>query len=297
MSFFSKLFPSSRSSSPAAPEKSAESFAVETVETPVENPVLSALLADFAQADDQRKPELFEKIAEEIAMNARLLLVIRPFQGKRFEAHPKDKILPRKDGGTIIPMAVAKDGTAYLPVYTDWTELRKGKAYAKNKNVKTLVVSFDEITNIIGGKNGIIADGIVVNVSGDQLMISPGNVLSMKEHKEYLTTGHVRHVVQKDTKVTLGDPAEFPAEMAEAAAKYAQDHPEINAFWLKLMISEEDRSFLLVVDFTGDRQTLFNGLGDAAVPFLPKGYFLDMVSLGDSIGQQAATGEPYYKRP
>ena len=93
MSFFSKLFRSSRSSSPAAPEKSAESFAVETVETPVENPVLSALLADFAQADDQRKPELFEKIAEEIAMNARLLLVIRPFQGKRFEAHPKDKIL------------------------------------------------------------------------------------------------------------------------------------------------------------------------------------------------------------
>ena len=296
MSFFSNLFHSSRSSSPADPEKSAESSAAETVETPVENPVLTALLADFAQADDQRKRELFERIAEEIAMNARLLLVIRPFRGTRFEANPHDKVLPRKDGGVIIPMAVSSGGTDYLPVYTDWTELRKGKAYAENKDVKTLVVSFDEITNIIGGKNGIITDGIVVNVSGNQLMISPRNVLSMKEHKEYLNTGHVRHVVQKDTKVTLGDPAEFPEELAEAAVKYAQGHPEINAFWLKLMISEEERSFLLVVDFNGARQDLFHELGDAAAPFLPKGYYLDMVSLGDSIGQQAATGEPYYKR-
>ena len=67
-------------------------------------------------------------------------------------------------------------------------------------------------------------------------------------------------------------------------------------FWLKLMISEEERSFLLVIDFTGDRKTVFAGISDAAVPFLPKGYYLDMIPYEDSLGQQAATGEPYYKR-
>ena len=296
MSFFSNLFSSSRSSSPSDSSNPSESSAMETVETPVENPRLKVLLADFAQADDQRKPELVEKMAEEIAMNAQLLLVIEPFKGNRFKANRQDKVMMQKDGGTIIPMAVTQSGTAYLPVYTDWTELRKGKQYAQNKDVKTFVVSFDEIVKIIGGEKGIIADGIVVNLYSDQLMISPKNVLSMKEHKEYLKTGHVSHVVQKDTKVTLGTPADFPTEMAEAAAKYARSNPDINAFWLKLMTSGEEQSFLLVVDCTGDSKSALDGLGDAAAPYVPKGFYLDMIPYTDSFGQQAATGEPYYKR-
>ncbi len=296
MSFFSNLFSSFRSSSPANSANPSESSALETVETPVENPKLTMLLADYAQADDIRKPELLEKIAEEIAINAQLLLVIKPFKGNRFKAYRQDKVLIQKGGGTIIPMAVTPSGTAYLPVYTDWTELRKGKQYAQNKDVKTFVASFDEIVKIIGGEKEIIADGIVVNLYSDNLMISPKNVLSMKEHKEYLNTGHVSHVVQKKTKVTLGTPADFPAEMAEAAAKYARNNPNINAFWLKLMTSEEEQSFLMVVDFTGDREAVLNGLGNAASPYVPKGFYLDMIPYTDSFGQQAATGEPYYKR-
>ena len=296
MSFFSNLFRSFRSSSPADSANPSESSAFETVETPVENPKLTVLLADYAQADDKRKPELLEKIAEEITMNAQLLLVIEPFKGNRFKACRQDKVLMQKGGGTIIPMAVTPSGTAYLPVYTDWTELRKGKQYAQNKDVKTFVASFDEIVKIIGGEKEIIADGIVVNLYSDNLMISPRNVLSMKEHKEYLNTGHVSHDVQKKTKVTLGTPADFPAEMAEAAAKYARNNPNINAFWLKLMTSEEEQSFLMVVDFTGDREAVLNGLGNAALPYVPKGFYLDMIPYTDSFGQQAATGEPYYKR-
>ena len=64
MSFFSNLFSSFRSSSPANSANPSESSALETVETPVENPKLTMLLADYAQADDIRKPELLEKIAE-----------------------------------------------------------------------------------------------------------------------------------------------------------------------------------------------------------------------------------------
>lgn len=296
MSFFSNLFHSSRPSSPEEPAKTSETSSTEIIEEPVENPRLTALLTEFAQADNNKKPELFEQIAEEIAMNARLLLVIEPFKGKRFNANPRDKVLLQQDGGTIIHMAATQSGTAYLPVYTDWTELRKGKQYAKKKDIKNLVVSFDEITNIIGGEKGIIADGVVVNLFSDSLTISPKNVLSMKEHKEYLNTGHVSHVVQKDTKVTLGEPANFPTEMAEAAARYARGNPDINAFWLKLMTAENEQSFLMVIDFTGDRKTVFAGISDAAVPFLPKGYYLDMIPYEDSLGQQAATGEPYYKR-
>ena len=52
----------------------------------------------------------------------------------------------------------------------------------------------------------------------------------------------------------------------------------------------------MVVDFTGDREAVLNGLGNAASPYVPKGFYLDMIPYTDSFGQQAATGEPYYKR-
>ena len=38
----------------------------------------------------------------------------------------------------------------------------------------------------------------------------------MKRHKEVLTKGFSEEVVKKDTKVQIGDPADYPAEMAEA---------------------------------------------------------------------------------
>ena len=265
------------------------------VNTPVENPRLTELLAKYRDADDAEASVLMEQVAEEIAMNAYLLLVFE-MDDADYEDYGNGKGEFKQGGTMSIPMFDATDGAdAYIPAYTDWTELKKGPQYIGDQT-KTLIVSFDDLAAIAGGNDGIITRGITINPYGDPFVITPANVLSMKEHKEYLNTGRVQHVVQEDTPVFLGDPADFPTEMAEAAAKYAQGNPDINAFWLKLMTSEKDQSFLLVIDCTGDWNTAVSGIADAAQPFLPKGYYLDMIPYDDSLGQQAATGEPYYKR-
>ncbi len=276
-------------------QTSGDTSSYPDVNTPVENPKLTELLAKYRQVDDAEYPALVEQIAEEIAMNAYLLLVFE-MDDADYEDYGNGKGEFRQGGIMSIPMFDATDGAdAYIPAYTDWTELKKGPQYIGDQT-KTLIVSFDDLAAIAGGNDGIITKGITINPYGDPFVITPANVLSMKEHKEYLNTGRVQHVVQEDTPVFLGDPADFPTEMAEAAAKYAQGNPDINAFWLKLMTSEKEQSFLLVIDCTGDWDTAVSGIADAAQPFLPKGYYLDMIPYEDSLGQQAATGEPYYKR-
>ncbi len=276
-------------------QTSGDTSSYPDVNTPVENPKLTELLAKYRQADDAEYPALVEEIAEEIAMNAYLLLVFE-MDDADYEDYGNGKGEFKQGGIMSIPMFDATDGAdAYIPAYTDWTELKKGPQYTGDET-KTLIVSFDDLAAIAGGQDEIITKGITINPYSDAFVITPANVLSMKEHKEYLTTGKTTRIVQKDTQVTLGDPADFPTEMAEAAAEYARNNPDINAFWLKLMTAENEQSFLMVIDFTGDRETVFAGISDAAVPFLPKGYYLDIVPYEDSFGQQAATGEPCYKR-
>lgn len=260
------------------------------VNTPVENPKLTELLAKYREADNAEASALKKQIIEEIATNAWLLLV--------FEMDDTDMTdngngtCTFNEGGIMsIPMFDATDGAdAYIPVYTDWPELQKGPQYIGNQT-KTLIVSFDDLAAIAG-----IDKGITVNPYSDPFVITPQDVLRMKIQKGYLITGSTTKTAQKDTKVTLADPGELAAEMAEAAVQYAQGNPDISAFWLKLMTSEEEQSLLMVIDFTGDQETVFSGIADAATPFLPEGYYLDMISCDDSFGQQAATGEPYYKR-
>ena len=256
----------------------------------------SVFAQEAGSTDPAQVPQnTYPDVAEEIAMNAYLLLVFE-MDDADYEDYGNGKGEFKQGGIMSIPMFDATDGAdAYIPAYTDWTELKKGPQYTGDET-KTRIVSFDDLAAIAGGQDEIITKGITINPYSDAFVITPANVLSMKEHKEYLNTGRVQHVVQEDTPVFLGDPADFPTEMAEAAAKYAQGNPDINAFWLKLMTSEKEQSFLLVIDCTGDWDTAVSGIADAALPFLPKEYYLDMIPYEDSLGQQAATGEPYYKR-
>ena len=266
------------------------------VNTPVENPKLTELLAKYREADNAEASALKKQIIEEIATNAWLLLVFE-MDDTDITDNSDGTITFNKGGIMSIPMFDATDGSdAYIPVYTDWPELRKGPQYTGNQT-KTLIVSFDDLIGLAKDTDGIINRGITVNPYSDPFVLTPQDVLSMMVHNGYLITRSTTKTAQKDTKVTLADPGELAAEMAEAAVQYAQGNPDINAFWLKLMTSEEEQSLLMVIDFTGDQETVFSGIADAATPFLPEGYYLDMISCDDSFGQQAATGDPYYKRP
>ena len=260
------------------------------VNRPVENPKLSALFRELAGAEDARRASVTERIAEEIALNAYLLAVI----------DVDDDPEPREDGSfqfgkdTVIRFEMLSAGdTVYLPVYTDWNELLKCEKYRdlyQRRELKTLIVSFDDMAAIAAGEKGI-----AVNPFSDNFVISPQNVKHMKDHKEMVTKGYAEQTVTEDTKVLIGEPAVYPAEMADAIKRYAGKNRAVRAIWLKLMEKGGEQSYLVIVDFEGDRDTVFGGIAAAARPY-QKGMYLDMVPYADRFGRGAATGEPLYRR-
>ena len=179
------------------------------INQPIENPKLKDLINDLRNADNTHFAAVNEAIAEEIAMNAFMLAVINT-DGAGIENNDDGTATIKRD--TVLSFEFLADGKGrtFLPVFTDWDELRKWDKY-KDSFVQTLILSFDDMSAITAGKNGI-----VVNPFSENYVISAENVLSMKRHKEVLTKGFSEEVVKKDTKVLIGDPDDYPAEMAEA---------------------------------------------------------------------------------
>jgi len=262
---------------------------VPDVNKPVENPRLAELLGKLKTAGDSGR-DIIEQIAEEIALNAHLLAVIIVSQDT-IERN-EDGTSTFKKGGTIsFEMVSDQAGTPFLPVYTDWNELRKGERFKPGTDVDTMIMSFDDMAAMMCGKGGV-----VVNMFSDHFVIGPKELMHMKQHKDVVTKGFSEQVTEKDTTVQIAEPADIPKDLAKAVIRYAGTNRDIRAIWLKLMIKDGETSYLMIVDFQGDRDTVFKGIADATVPHIHNGMYLDMVAYSDNIGQQAASGTPFFKR-
>ncbi len=260
------------------------------VNKPVENPRLTALFAGLSKAEGAERNKLAEEIAKEIALNAWLLAVVQMNPVPEGHNGQGGKIQLKKGTTISFPLLTTADGKKYLPVFTDWNELRKWPQYA-NQQVRTMILSFDDIAATAAGKFGA-----AVNLFSDDFRISMENIARMKQTKDIQTKGATSINVPKGTTVRLGEPADYPAEMVEAIRKYAAGVRSINAIWLRLMVRNDEASYLLVVDSREAGEKLWKGIADAAMPYRKKELFIDFISLDDSFGREAAKGEPIYRR-
>ena len=111
-------------------------------------------------------------------------------------------------------------------------------------------------------------------------------------------TPPVRQVIQKDTRVMLGDPAEYPERMVEAICSAARELPAVKALYLRLMVREGEMepSYLVVVDQDGEQDAVFSAIAGAARPWL-EGKTVDLVPRSSRFGQDASKGvSPFYDR-
>jgi len=259
------------------------------INKPVENPKLSTLLKEFSIADQSKRMELQEKIAEELAMHAYLLAIVH--MNENDVEHKEDHTAVfRKNAQISFVMLKDQNQKDYLPVYTDWNAIGKNEAY-KDMHINTFILSFDDMASITSGKAGI-----AINPFSDNFIITPENVVHIKQHRDNILRGYSENTVEKDTKVQIGDPADYPASMVESIKQYAKKDKDVKAIWLKLMIKDNEKSYLLVVDFTGDRHKVFSSIANAASSHNQSGLPIDMVSYADQFGHDAATGQPFYKR-
>lgn len=262
------------------------------VNKPVENPELLKFLNELDKTSDENKRnDLLDNIAREFTLKSNLLSIVKVDDDAIAQKQDGQKYF-KQDSTISFVQFKSEDDKVYFPAFTDWNELRKGDSY-KNEYVKTLIMSFDDYFALVKDSGA----GVVINPYSHNLAFTNGNLQFMKQRKDMLENGHTEVTAKKDTHVLIGDPKEYPEQMVKAITDYSKTVKDINAIWLKLMVRDEEKSYLLVVDFKGEKQKIFSGIADAARDYLPSNMYIDMVPYDGEFGQSAAkTGKPFYQR-
>jgi hypothetical protein len=181
----------------------------------------------------------------------------------------------------------------FFLAFTDWEELGK---WHKAEKQQTIVLSFDDLASMVLSEKSS-SEGFVINPYGGNVTLSKAMIKALKEEKERRQKGGVvEQVVSKDTDVQLGQPRVYPNEMVKAISDFLKKQGNVQAAYLQLMIKEGEQSYLVIVDFTGDRRTLFDGIANAAMSHL-NGMYIDLIPYDSDFGRNAAENiEPFYKK-
>lgn len=259
------------------------------VNQPVFNPRLKGLLAAarLKRAQESIK-DITNLIFEEIATQAHFLSVIE--LSEEPVANGDGTATFQKDSLMRIPMISTQDDKHFYPVFTDWEEIRKWTNCPSNK---TMILDFDSYAGMVLKDDK--TEGIAINPFGADFILDRKTIEHIKTRKEIITKGVSEQKVEKDTQVTLGEPKDYPTEMVEAIKAYLNGETDVKRAWLRLMYRSGEYSYLVVVDFEGDRNTVFGKIADAARPHLENMY-IDMIPFSDDFGKQAVEGvEPFYQ--
>lgn len=188
------------------------------------------------------------------------------------------------------PLITNSEDKSFYPFFTDWNEFRR---FDKEQKFSGNIVTFEDIKYFIDK-----ADGISINPYGANITLTKDmcNVIESVAKGSPQNTVIKEHAAEKDTKVMLGEPAEYPQKMVDEICKYLKTNKNVNAAYLRLMVKDNEQSYLIVVDFSGDKNEVFSGAANAGVPF-SNGKYLDFVPLSSSFGKGAVENvEPFYKK-
>ena len=260
------------------------------VNKPLENPKLKQLFAQRRQTESAvQAKRIMESLLEEIATNAYFLSLVQFSQQP--EKNENGQAVFATGTTLSFPMLTTQDGRQFYPVFIDWEEFGKWEAM-KYRKPQTMIMSFDDYVAMVVEKGR--GSGIVINPFSDNLLLDREMMAHLKQQKQLADQGHVDYRVPEKTSVKLGEPANYPQDMVQAICAYAKSKKTIQALWLRLMEKAGEWSYLLVVDFSGDRQSIFDEIAKVARPYLNKMY-LDMVPLESEFGHKATDGiKPIY---
>lgn len=259
------------------------------VNTPVTNPALVAAM-DTMLADNtmQTRSDMLGEM-----MKAHFLspAIITPEPPKG--ADPSGMTTLPEGTHIEFPMLEDNDGKLFAMAFTDWEALA---AWQQKEGQQTLILTFDDYAAMVL-RPGSKFQGFVINPFRQNLIFNKEMVASLKEQKTYREQyGLTQQVVQKETTVQLGQPAQYPQAMVDAISSFLRTQRNVDAAYLQLMVKEGQQSYLIVVDFTGDRGQVFSGIAAAAKPHqgtMP----IDMIELGCEFGMGATKDiEPFYRR-
>jgi hypothetical protein len=189
------------------------------------------------------------------------------------------------------PLITNSEGKSIHPFFTDWNEFRR---FDKEQKFSGNIATFEDIKYFIDGGDSISINPYGVNITLTKDMLNA--IESVAKGGSPQNAVIKEQVAEKDTKVMLGEPAEYPKKMIDEICRFLKIKKNVNAAYLRLMVKDNEQSYLIVVDFSGDKNEVFSGIANAGVPF-SNGKYLDFVPLSSDFGKGAIENvEPFYKK-
>lgn len=251
---------------------------------------LEQLMAKAKNTPKEDFAPIMNEIAQQIAMEARF---ISPVKFSKEPILNEDGTAQLPEGTTISFLQLSNEkGEKFYPVFTSANEMMKWDMIRKEKP-QTLTLGFDDYASMILDRNG--GAGFVINPFSDNLMIAREAVERWRKKKQLETKGHLEQRLTPDTKLDITEPKELPMALVGALTSAAKEIGGVNALWLMQMEKDSVKSHLVIVDFDGDRDTVYNALGNAAKPFIGS-MDLSLISARDSLGKDVTKDRaPIYK--
>ncbi len=251
------------------------------VNTNISGEKIRRLFDNFKNTDKGNKTALdktLNELAQEIVFNAKFLC---PAQIDKEPQPDENGRLVMQQGSNLSFMLLDNGkGQRFLPAFSSNAELEKNDAA---KRTYTVELSFDDYASLVLDREGI--EGVVLNPFGDNFVMNRATISQWREKKQIAQNGHAQHVITANTPVEFSTPNPYPLQMSNKVCEEAKKLP-VKRMWLRGIILEGSEGFLLVVEFEGDRNTVFGQLADAAKPFLgPKS--LHIVALDEGFGAKA----------
>lgn len=261
------------------------------VNKPVENPKLIEFLDKRNQISPQDEgwDSLMNNILQYIAEEGTFLAVTH-FDKSNIHNNGDGTSTIQKDTVIQFESLSTNDGKTYFPFYTDWKNLRDNPNHSIGE-IETMILTFEDVYTF-SKKN----TGAVLNPFSHNLLLENSLLENMKKVLDERNNSHRSQIeIKQDTKVMLGEPKDYPITMVEAIKNYAKTNDNIKKIFLKLMLMEGKQSFLLIVDFKGDRNIIFDQLFQVAQPYIPKEMFLYVIPYSEEFGKNAADNKPFYE--
>lgn len=271
------------------------------INIPVTNPNLQYSMIKFFQqlhskrnykGKEQFLKGLEDEMLDEVIGSKYLIPMKLKEEGEEDSPNEEGIVILKKDTIMEFSNLEGDDDTVWQPAFTDWEEFEK----VYDKDVWSgNIVTYDDLL-----KFSEKMDGIVINCRGVCLRINENNkkmIERYKKEKNNLRSASVtEETIKKDTEVIVGEPREYPARMIEAIREYMKKQKYIKKAYLRLMIKDNEKSYLIIVDFDdNNKKEIFQDIEEIAYQYL-NGIFIDMSEMNDWARKVTKDVEPFYKR-
>lgn len=184
----------------------------------------------------------------------------------------------------------------FFPAFTDQEEKQK---WQQSQGKHDIIMNFDSFAQVLSAPDCNIK-GFVINPFGRSVAFPKDMVLSLKQQKDAKEKSGLMQQKLDNVKLSDPDPDEYPIDMMAAIINYLQERDDVNAAYLKTFKKEENDekfSYLVIVDFTGDKMDeIFKGIATFASAHTD-GHQLSMMPYSVPFAKKAIEGiEPFYEK-